>query len=51
MPPLEIGGHVIELDTSDFARLDYEGLCAQIRRLYEPETVCSNDLDRSGCQT
>ena len=50
-PPLEIGGHVIELDTSDFARLDYEGLCAQIRRLYEPETVCSNDLDRSGCQT
>jgi hypothetical protein len=28
--PLDIGGHVIELDTSDFARLDYAGLCDQI---------------------
>ena len=28
--PLDIGGHVIELDTSDFAQLDYEGLYARI---------------------
>jgi predicted kinase len=43
-PPLGIGGHVIELDTSDFARLDYEGLCAQIQRLSEPDIVRSDDL-------
>jgi predicted kinase len=34
LPPLEIGGHVIELDTGDFARIDDAGLCAQIRSLY-----------------
>ena len=43
-PPLEIGGHVIELDTSDFAQIDYEGLLAQIKRLSVSETVPSNDL-------
>jgi predicted kinase len=32
--PMDIGGHVIELDTSDFARLDYEGLCARILSLW-----------------
>ena len=31
--PLDIGGHVIELDLSDFAQLDYDGLCAKIRQL------------------
>jgi hypothetical protein len=33
-PPLDIGGQVIELDTSDFARIDHESLLAQIRRLW-----------------
>jgi predicted kinase len=33
-PPLDIGGHVIELDTSDFAQLDFDRLCAGIRRLW-----------------
>jgi predicted kinase len=32
-PPLEIGGHVIELDTSDFAQIDYLGLLARIQQL------------------
>jgi predicted kinase len=32
--PLDIGGHVIELDLSDFARLNYQGLCAKLRRLW-----------------
>ena len=32
-PPLEIGGHVIELDTGDFAALDYQALLAHIRSL------------------
>jgi predicted kinase len=31
--PMEIGGHAIELEMSDFARLDYDGLCARIRQL------------------
>jgi predicted kinase len=43
-PPLEIGGHVIELDTSDFAQIDYEGLLAQIVRLAVSQTVRSSDL-------
>ena len=34
LPPLDIGGHVIELDTSDFAQLDYDRLCARIRHLW-----------------
>jgi predicted kinase len=32
-PPLDLGGHVIELDTGDLIRLDYAGLLAQIERL------------------
>jgi predicted kinase len=43
-PPLEIGGHVIELDTSDFAQLDYQGLLAQIKRLALSDAVRSSDL-------
>ena len=39
-PPLEIGGHVIELDTGDFARIDYRALLAQI-------TQCSTSVPRS----
>jgi predicted kinase len=31
-PALEIGGHVIELDTSDFAQIDYDRLVARIAR-------------------
>lgn len=34
LDPLDIGGHVIELDMSDFAQLDYDGLCARIRKLW-----------------
>jgi predicted kinase len=33
LPLLDIGGDVIELDTSDWETLDYEGLLAQIRQL------------------
>jgi hypothetical protein len=33
-PALDIGGHVIEVDTSDFAQLDYDQLYARIRRLW-----------------
>jgi predicted kinase len=32
--PLDIGGHVIELDMSDFAQLDDDGLCARVRHLW-----------------
>jgi predicted kinase len=32
-PPLEIRGHVIELDTSDFSALDYPALLAHIRSI------------------
>ena len=32
---LDIGGHVIELDTSDFAQLDYDRLCVQIHSLWQ----------------
>lgn len=35
LEPLDIGGLVIELDMSDFARLDYEGLCARILSLWQ----------------
>ena len=34
LDPLDIGGHVIELDMSDFAQLDYDGLCSRIRQLW-----------------
>jgi predicted kinase len=34
LPPLEIGGEVIELDTSDLARIDEKGLCERIRRVW-----------------
>jgi predicted kinase len=34
MPPLGIVGHVIELDTSDFAQLDYDLLYSRIRQLW-----------------
>jgi hypothetical protein len=30
---LDIGGHVIEVEMSDFAQLDYDDLCARIRQL------------------
>lgn len=30
--PMSIGGDVIELDTSDFARFEYDRLCARIRQ-------------------
>jgi hypothetical protein len=29
--PLELGGRLIELDTTDFARLDFAGLLADLR--------------------
>ena len=32
LQPLDIGGHVIELEMSDFAQLDYDQLCATIRQ-------------------
>jgi predicted kinase len=32
IPPLDVDGHVIELDTSDFAQLDYERLVDQVKR-------------------
>jgi predicted kinase len=50
--PLDIGGHVIELDTSDFARLDYKGLCSQIERYstIQRETVRRNGFSRCPCQ-
>jgi predicted kinase len=35
LAPFDIGGHVIELDTSDFALLDYDQLCAHIRVLWQ----------------
>ncbi len=35
--PLDIGGHVIELDMSDFAQMDYDQLCAGIRQLWTHE--------------
>jgi predicted kinase len=38
--PLEIGGHVIELDTSDFAQIDYKRLFAQIKQL-SGSALCS----------
>jgi hypothetical protein len=34
LAPMEIGGHVIELDTSDFEQIDYDQLCARIRHLW-----------------
>jgi predicted kinase len=34
LEPLDIGGHVIELDTTDFAQLDFDQLCARIRQLW-----------------
>jgi len=34
LEPLDIGGHVIELEMSDFARLAYDPLCARIRQLW-----------------
>lgn len=34
IPPIEIGGHVIELDTSDFAGLDYARVCDQVMQLW-----------------
>ena len=33
LAPMEIGGHVIELDTSDFAQIDYEQLSARVLHL------------------
>ena len=36
-PPLDIGGHVIELDTSDFAQLDDDVLCTRVRHLWTHE--------------
>jgi predicted kinase len=44
IPPMEIGGHVIELDTTNFARLDYHRLRAQIKQLWVSNTVRSSDL-------
>jgi hypothetical protein len=41
---MEIGGHVIELDTTDFARLDYQALRAQIKQLWASNAVRRNDL-------
>jgi predicted kinase len=34
LEPLDIGGHAVELDMSDFAHLDYDDLCAKIRQLW-----------------
>jgi hypothetical protein len=34
MEPLDISGHVIELDTTNFARVDYDHICAQVDRLW-----------------
>lgn len=34
--PLDIGGHVIEVDTTDFARVEVDRLCARIRALWGP---------------
>jgi predicted kinase len=35
LEPLDIGGHAIELETSDFTKLDYDGLCARILSLWQ----------------
>jgi len=35
LEPLDIGGHVIELDLSDFAQLEYDRLCARIRSFWQ----------------
>ena len=35
LPPLDIGGQVIELDTSDWDILDYDSLVEQIQRLLQ----------------
>jgi predicted kinase len=34
LEPLDIGGHLIELDTTDFGVVDYAGLCQRILRLW-----------------
>ena len=33
LEPLDIGGHLIEVDTTLFERVDFEGLCARVARL------------------
>jgi hypothetical protein len=38
LEPLDIGGYVIELDMTDFAQLDYDQLCAEIRQLWRNDT-------------
>ena len=43
-PPLEIDEHVIELDTSDFAQIDYQRLLAQIKQLTAGRPARSDDL-------
>lgn len=35
LQPLAIGGHVIELDTTDFSAIAYEALFSQVRRFME----------------
>lgn len=35
LAPLDIGGHVSDLDTSDFAVLDYDQLCTHIYALWQ----------------
>jgi predicted kinase len=38
LEPLDIGGHVIELDMTDFVQLDFDQLCAEIRQLWRNDT-------------
>lgn len=52
--PLAIGGHLIELDTTDFATIDYEGLFSQVRNLladeiqWNAQPVTGNQIENPG---
>ncbi len=39
LDPLDIGGHVIELDTTDYTAADYGALLCQVRRLWPGDGV------------